>query len=148
MRKNKAPRCWVVLATFVALSLGCAGSRQRVEFATVNVPVSLSQSLLDQDGTIVRPGTLETVGRFEGEFTGWSIFWTLVRLNRIDVSEALNARVEELDGDGVIRLRCRLEPGGVGLWNYPVWINMLPVWPGAVKVTVDADVVRVRREAV
>ena len=69
--------------------------------------------------------------------------WTFVPLNTIDLSDAINARVEELGGDAVVRLRCRVDPGGASFWNYVLWINLLPFWPGTVTVHVDADVIAV-----
>jgi hypothetical protein len=125
----------------IALS-GCAGASQRIRFDTVKVPVSLSQSVLDRNGNIAGPDRLESLGRFEGEFGAGSICWTLVPLGRINVSDALNARVDELGGDAVVGLRCVMEEKK-SLSNYVLWINMLPFWPGSVKVHVEGDVVRV-----
>ena len=132
----------VCAALFAMVFSGCAGARYRVGFDSVKVPVSLSQSVLDRDGNIAGPNRQRPMGRIEGEFTGWSMCWTLVRLNRVDASEAINARVKELGGDAVVGLRCRLESGD-SLLNYVLWINMLPIWPGSVKIIMDGDVVQV-----
>ncbi|OGQ83870.1 MAG: hypothetical protein A2289_13900 [Deltaproteobacteria bacterium RIFOXYA12_FULL_58_15] len=107
----------------------------------MKVPVSMSQSVLDQHGEIIPPERQEVLGHFETEVQGYGIMWTLAPLGKIDFSDQLNARVAELGGEAVVRLRCHLER------NVPtnsfLWINMLPIWPGIVRVRVDADIVRV-----
>jgi hypothetical protein len=133
-----------IATLLLALALcSCAGARHPVRFDTAEVPVSLSRSVLDEDGQILSLARQQVVGRFEGEFSGSSIFWTLARMSSLDLSEALNARVRELGGDAVVRLRCRTGPKQSNLSNWVLWINMLPFWPGRVTVEVDADIVKV-----
>jgi hypothetical protein len=128
-----------------ALSLpACAGGRHRLYFDSVDVPVSLSDSVPDQLGRPAPRSRQSFKGRFEEEYVGWSTGWTFAALNRIDLSEDINARVEELGGNAVVRLRCQVDPGkSAATWNRVLWINMLPFWPGTVTVLVDADVVEV-----
>ena len=130
-------------SAFVALC-GCAGGRHQLHFDTVEVPVSLSASVLDQSGMIAPRSRQNFKGRFEGEYVGWSILWTFVPMTRIDLSEDINARVAALGGNAVVRLRAEVDPGAKNsFWNKVLWINMLPFWPGTVTVLVDADVVEV-----
>ena len=136
-------RTGVAALAFLALALsGCVGGNHILHFDTVKVPVSLSSSLLDANGDLVPQSRQMFKGRFEGEYRGWSTLWTLVDLNTIDLSDDINARVKELDGDAVVRLRCQVCSNG-SVSNMVLWINMLPFWVGAVKVKVDADVVQV-----
>lgn len=129
------------------LLAGCIGSRQDVRFSTAQVPLSLSGQLLDARGEAVSGDELEVVGRLGASRRGWSIFWSLLPLQRIDFSREVNAQVAAVGGEGVINLLVTAEDGCTRSLNQVPLAALLPIFPGCTDVTISGEIVRSRQDA-
>jgi len=138
-------RVAIVLLGVLLLS-GCIGSRQDIRFSSAQVPLSLSGQLLDARGEAVSGDELETVGRLGASRRGWSIFWTLLPLRRIDFSREVNAQVVAAGGEGVINLLITAEDGCTRSLNQVPFAALLPIFPGCTDVTISGEIVRQRQD--
>ena len=137
----------MIRAAFALLALltltGCAGARTHVAAPTANVPISLSHAVRDADGSLVPRERREIVGALHDERTAWGLLYSVIELTpEKDISAAVNEQVARAGGDAVVNLR--IETHGCA-WNYVPILDLLPVWPGCAKLTIDGDIVRVRR---
>ena len=124
-------------------SAGCAGARTTVVAPSAEVPVSLSHAVRGADGALVAAEDREVVGTFHDERTAWGMFYSAVKLTpEKDISAELNAQVARAKGDAVVGLR--MVTHGCAA-NYFVILSALPMWPGCATVTIDGDIVRVRK---
>jgi hypothetical protein len=121
---------------------GCAGARTEVVASTATVPVSLSRAVRDARGNVVGDDRREVVGTLDAEGTAWGLLYSGVKLTpEMDVSQAVNEEVQRLHGDAVVNLSVSTRQCG---WNWAVFVNVLPFWPGCANVHVHGDVIRVR----
>ena len=111
---------WSLILVILVLSAGCAGARYQVKADGLSYPVSMSGALPDQSGNLF--------GFLYGE-TGTDV----------DISEAVNARIRELGGDGAAAVTVTTANCGINYW--PTLIA-LPFFPGCVSVHVEGHVVR------
>jgi len=131
----------------VLLLAGCIGSRQDVRFSAVRVPMSLSGQLLDDKGAPVSGDNLEVVGRLGASRRGWSIFWSLLPLRRVDFSREINAQVAAAGGEGVVNLQITSGDGCTRSINQVPFAVLLPIFPGCTDVTISGEIVRQRQDA-
>jgi hypothetical protein len=134
------------LALAAALAgMGCAGARTRVVAPRAEVPVSLSHAVRDADGELVPRERREVVGQLHDERLAWGLLYSAVKLTpEKDISDEVNAQVTRAGGDAVVNVRIRTNGCA---WNYFPVFSALPFWPGCAKVTVDGDIIRVRKGA-
>ena len=96
----------------------------------------------DASGTVVGEDRREVVGQLDADGTAWGVFYSSVKLTpEMDVSQAVNQEVARLHGDAVINLTISTRQCG---FNWAVFANVLPFWPGCADVHVHGDVIRVR----
>ena len=75
----------------LALATGCAGGRARLDFSGTTMPVSMSATVLDEEGDILLPEDREVVGQILVETKAWGIMWASIPLTpKRDVSKAIN----------------------------------------------------------
>ena len=124
--------------------VGCTGARTEVRFEKTRYPISMSAWVPDETGRPLGPDDLEVLGKLELKARRWSLVYRSVPLGGpIDLSEDINAAIEEAGGEAVVNLDVQsglpffpdLLPGGFLL-------HWLPVWPGSVIGTIDGDIVR------
>lgn len=124
---------------------GCAGARTEIVAPHAAVPISLSHAVRAADGALVPAADREVVGTFHDERMAWGLFYSAVKLTpEKDISDEVNAQVARAGGDAVVMLRIEAHACAA---SYFAVLNALPVWPGCTKVTIDGDIVRVRRAA-
>ncbi len=128
-------------ALFAFGVLSCAtGAETRLRAAESPIPISLSQSIVDEQGVIYRPRPEEIVGHFKRSWRSWDWFYGLVSINGdVNLAKLVAAEVKKRDGDAVINLRVRS--------NYAkTWYvtSVLVLLPDSVGVTVEGDVIRRR----
>lgn len=131
----------------VLLLAGCIGARQEIGFADAAVPLSFSGELLDARGQSASGEQLEVVGRLGAKQRGWSLFWTLLPLKRIDFSGEVNAQVAAAAGEAVINLQIVSQDGCTLSLNQVPLAALLPIFPGCTDVALGGDIVRYRRDA-
>lgn len=130
-----------VIALLLISLAGCAGGRVGITAYDAKVPVSMSRGVRDQNGELVSAERRVRVGKYEQQFSGFSIFYSLVPLSgRKNLAPSINQQVEQVGGDAVINLR--VSSRGCIL-NYFVGFNLLPIWPGCTRVTVEGDIIKV-----
>ena len=135
-------RAWMALA--LVACCGCAGARTEVVAPTATVPISLSHAVRDGDGTLVPADRREVVGAFHDERTAWGMLYSVVKLTPTkDISSQVNGAVATSGGDAVVNLRVASKSCAL---NYFFPLTILPLWPGCTNVTVDGDIVHVRRD--
>lgn len=132
---------------FLLLLSGCVGSRQEIRFATVAVPLSLSEQLLDASGQSVTGEQLETVGYLAASQRGWSLFWTLLSVRDIDFSSTINQQVTTAGGEAVVNLKLTSQEGCTVSLNQIPFAVLLPIFPGCTDVAITGDIVRFRPDA-
>ncbi|MFC1707521.1 hypothetical protein ACFL59_12030 [Planctomycetota bacterium] len=148
MKLSRLSRRIVLLSSLAWICWGCQGAVTRLEFASTAYPVSMSPVVPGADGRHLKPAGLRKVGRFAADARGWSLLWTLIPLNTIDLSEELNRAVKSAKGEAVTNLRVSIDcptfpdvvPGLCFLFH---WI---PLFPGSVHVAVTGDIVRARKQ--
>lgn len=126
---------------------GCAGGHSTLKFDETRYPVSLSPTVLGSDGQVLLPDGREVVGKLDLETKVYGMLWAAVPLTpNKDISEKVNAAIEEAGGDAVVNLRVTSRQCGL---NHAWVISTVPLWPGCSRVFVQGDIIREReREAV
>lgn len=129
----------VLLLLLASLASACAGATARVRAEGVGYPVSLSRSVLDEEGRVRTPGPDDELFPFSFSFTKWAMLLRAVPLNGVeeDVSDRLRTAIEAHGGDAIVHLRVRGEID-------PFWFlsSLVVVLPSACEVTLEGDVVR------
>ncbi|HPI15569.1 MAG TPA: hypothetical protein PK875_01430 [Spirochaetota bacterium] len=137
--KNKI----LVFAVLVfALSIiSCAGGRKTLRFDALTYPCSLSPFLYDVDGSVLAKGKdLKVVGEFKMVKDFWGIGYSVIPVSSdADVAIAMNKRIKELNGDGIINLKVTSSETNA---NLAVFFTFLPIWPGCTTVTINGEVVK------
>lgn len=134
----------VLLALSTIFLAGCAGARGVIELNSLAYPVSMSAYLYDQNNNIVaKEQALAVVDKFTYRKTAWGILWTLVPLSDDrDIADAINEKLKETGGDGIINLSLTAEECGFNIFSTTFLLSVLPFWPGCVNVTVEGEIVR------
>jgi hypothetical protein len=132
----------MVPLVLVGLATGCAGARATVRADHARYPISMSSEVRDQSGKVHGHATLQQVGHFEAETSRIGIFYSILTIpGSFDISDEVNQQVAAAGGEAVVRLNVSVSPGCDLLNGMPV-LNMLPLWPGCVPITVEGDIVK------
>ena len=125
---------------------GCAGADVGITAAQSRYAISMSRSIRDQSGVLYDDRSLERVGILHADRTRVGFLYSLVTpLSTFDISEDVNTQVAAVGGEAVVGLTVSVSDACDVLNNFPI-LNILPIWPGCVPVTVTGDIVR-RRSA-
>ena len=101
-------------------------------------PISLSQSIVDEQGRVYRPRPDEIVGHFKRSWRHWDWLYGYVSINRdVNLSRLVAREVEKRRGDAVVNLRVR-----GNFWKTWYLTSLLVIIPESVGVTVEGDVIR------
>jgi hypothetical protein len=107
----------------------------------------MSQVVRDGSGLLYDHQSLEYVGALHTGRTRMGFFYSaLTPLSTFDISEDVNAQVAAAGGEAVVGLTVSASDSCDILNNFPI-LNILPLWPGCVPVTVTGDIVRRRSAA-
>jgi len=131
------------IACLSALCFSCAsGSKGTIKLENVNAPMSMSPYLYGPNGENVSiDNGLEHLGSFLFVKNYYGILAGLVPLsNDKKISEDIQNRIRELNGDGVVNLHFVVANNNVA--NNCIVFVYIPFWPGLTKVKVWGDVVR------
>ena len=132
----------LLTAGLLGLATGCAGARADVTANQARYPLSMSSQVRDKDGTVHGRGTLEKVGELESSATPVGILYSLLTFpSTVDISDDVNQQVKAAGGEAVVRLQVTASGGCDILNGFPV-LNLLPIWPGCIPLTVTGDIVR------
>jgi len=136
----------LLLASSV-VTAGCAGAHVEITARQSRYAISMSQVVRDGSGLLYDHQSLEYVGALYTGRTRLGFFYSaLTPLSTFDISEDVNAQVAAAGGEAVVGLIVSASDGCDILNNFPL-LNILPVWPGCVPVTVTGDIVRRRSAA-
>lgn len=125
----------------VLLSIGCTGARFHVRGDALDYPVSLSGSLPDADGNLhVLGENLESLGLLDEKWLVFGFVYSATGQD-IEIGERVNARVEDLDGEGVAGMQIRTSLCGSNLLPF---VFLVPIFPGCISVHLRGIVVRLR----
>jgi len=123
---------------------GCAGARVAVKADQSRYAISMSQVIRDQSGQAYDRRSLDTVGRFQADKTRMGYLYSaLTILSTIDISEEVNQQVASVGGEAVVGLTVTVSDACDVLNLFPI-LNIIPLWPGCVPVTITGDIVRRR----
>jgi hypothetical protein len=138
---------YALLVGLLLTTAGCAGAHVEVTARQSRYTISMSQLVRDHNGTLRDPRSLDRVGSFYADRTRLGFFYSLLTpLSTFDISEAVNEQVAAVGGEAVIGLTVSASDGCDVLNNFAI-LNILPIWPGCVPVTVTGDIVRRRSGA-
>lgn len=126
--------------------VGCAGSRVNVTAVRSHYPISLSPVLRDWSGASYDDSSLCKVGRFLVARTTVGFLYSRLGIPpTYDISDEVNTQVPAVSGEGVTNLTVTIGSGCAVLNGFP-FLNVLPVWPGCVPLTISGEIIR-RRNA-
>jgi hypothetical protein len=129
-----------ILVLFLLLTSCVSGSKARISLEEARVPVSMSRTVRDENGNLLKLGELEKVGKFNTTLLSWSILYKSVPLSgKKDISLDVNDQVSKVNGEALVNttIECR----SCGLINLPV-LSVLPFWPTCSIINANADIVR------
>jgi hypothetical protein len=136
-----------LLLASTVVAAGCAGAHVEITARQSRYAISMSQVVRDSGGLLYDHQSLEYVGALYTGRTRLGFFYSaLTPLSTFDISEDVNAQVAAAGGEAVVGLIVSTSDGCDVLNNFP-FLNILPVWPGCVPVTVTGDIVRRRSAA-
>ena len=139
MNRLAAPLLLCALA-----AAGCAGADVGITAEQSRYAISMSRSIRDQNGVLYDDRSLERVGILHSDRTRVGFLYSLLTpLSTFDISEDVNAQVAAAHGEAVVGLTVSVSDACDVLNNFPI-LNILPVWPGCVPVTITGDIVRRR----
>jgi hypothetical protein len=134
------------MVALIAASLACQGcvlhlhARTNIVAGDATVPVSMSETVRDADGTLLFPDRLQLVGIYDDTFHAYNIPWGLIPLKpTTDISDSINHAVQRVHGDAVTELTIAASMCGAG-WIFFWWV---PVVPSCVRYRVHGHIVRV-----
>jgi hypothetical protein len=139
-RPWRASNRWcALLATVVC---GCAGANVDVVADKALYPISMSGSVRDNTGTLHDARSLKIVGAFDLEESRVGFLYSTATVRgKLDISEAINAQVQAVGGEAVIRLSITVDDSCHWV-NELFPLNALPIWPGCVPVKIHGAIVR------
>jgi hypothetical protein len=134
-------RVWIPCALLATLTLsGCAGARGSVAFNKLEYPVSMSPYVESRSGRVLSPDDMQVVGEVKYETKIWGMGYSLIPLTgEEDVSEPINQQVRSVRGDGVSQLSVAADYCSL---NHVPLLNVLPVWPTCVDVSIQGQIYR------
>lgn len=135
----------VTLITIVfCIAIGCAGSHVNLKFDNLRYPCSTSAFLYGpHDEILIKDDQLETISKFRYQQTFWGIGWSFIPLSTEDeLVSKMNSEIESVKADGMINLTIISEQSAIN--SIPI-LNLLPLWPGATNVTVEGEIVKLKK---
>jgi hypothetical protein len=137
MRSLRALPLIAALAT-----AGCAGARVQVKADQSRYAISMSQVIRDQSGQAYDHRSLDRVGALLAGRTRMGFLYSgLTIISTVDISDEVNEQVAAVGGEAVIGLTVSVSDACDVLNVFPI-LNIIPLWPGCVPVTVTGDIVR------
>jgi hypothetical protein len=121
--------------------LACLGSKGAIKIEEVDAPMSMSPYLYGENGESLSVGNgLELVDSFLLNKAYYGILYSNVGLsNDKDLSEKIQKRIKDANGDGIINLHFIVEND----ISYVCCLTqIIPFIPGTTDVTVIGDIVR------
>jgi len=104
----------------------------------------MSQVVRDQSGQAYDRNSLYTVGRLEAGGTRMGFLYSALTIPwTIDISDEVNQQVAAVSGEAVIGMTVSVSANCDWLNGFP-FLNIIPIWPGCVPVTVTGEIVRRR----
>ena len=104
----------------------------------------MSGAVRDSTGAMLDTRFLKIVSQFHVEQTRIGILYSGVTpRSTIDISDEVNSQVAAANGEAVIRLSITVDGSCSPLNAFPV-LNIVPVWPGCVPVSIDGLIVKRR----
>ena len=135
---------WPLLLASTVVAAGCAGAHVEITARQSRYAISMSPVVRDSSGVLYDHQSLEYVGAFSADRTRMGFFYsTLTPLSTFDISQDVNAQVAAVGGEAVVGLTVSASDACDMLNDFPL-LNILPLWPGCVPVTVTGDIVRRR----
>ncbi len=140
----KTYKLLMVLTAIAFLSAGCSGARGTIKLDDLKYPASMSPYLYGPDFQVVAAGKeLEVIGKYENSKTYVGFLWTLLSIgNDSSFIETLNEEIKKQNGDGIVNVKVNVSD--TTLNQIPVTM-LIPIWPGAAKVKITGDIVRLRK---
>jgi len=134
----------LVLMLMVSAAGGCAGGRVSIVAERSRYPISLSRAVRDQTGRLYEGLSLEHVGTLDAGGTRVGILYSALTIPpSMDISDDVNQQVAAAGGEAVVALTVSVGVGCEILNVFPI-LNIVPLWPGCVPVSVTGDIVRRR----
>lgn len=134
---------FVFLAIFAWVCTSCmVGGRGTATFDQVRYPISGTTTLLKKDGTTLNAASAgKPLGHVQAHKFYWAMLYGSVSLTgKYDLSQDMNAAVEEVGGNAVINAKLTNTQCPT---NYVlVVLGILPFIPGCVSVTLEGDAVK------
>ena len=144
MRIVKAAYC-ILISGYILVASGCVGGRAVFTAPSVEKPVSYTDAVPASNGKFlsVSDRELVVVGSFETTVFKASTFLSYAPLwsRRKDLSEYLNAQLEEYGGDAIVHLKFETRPSYVGYITSLFGIGI--ILPGWNVTRLTGDVVKV-----
>jgi hypothetical protein len=132
------------LLASTVVAAGCAGAHVEITARQSRYAISMSPVIRDSSGVLYDHQSLEYVGALYAGRTRMGFFYSaLTPLSTFDISDDVNAQVAAVGGEAVVGLTVSTSDGCDILNDFPL-LNILPLWPGCVPVTVTGDIVRRR----
>lgn len=129
---------------FLCLVSGCAGASVEVTARRAAYPISMSGVVRDSTGAMLDTRSLKIVSQFHVEQTRIGILYSGVTpRSTLDISDEVNSQVAATNGEAIIRLSVTVDGSCSALNAFPV-LNIVPIWPGCVPVTIDGLIVKRR----
>jgi len=128
----------------LCLASGCAGAGVEVTARRAAYPISMSGAVRDSTGAMLDTRFLKIVSQFHVEQTRIGILYSGVTpRSTVDISDEVNSQVAAANGEAVIRLSITVDGSCSARNAFPV-LNIVPVWPGCVPVSIDGLIVKRR----
>ena len=140
----------VCIMGVVIVTMGCAGARTMVKADGAKYDVSLSRAIRDSGGTIIPSERIEEVGTYHKKAHGWGIFWSLLPLNSIDISNSVNNQVEKAGGNAIINFTVKVRENIVNSYIDVMTLGLpmlFPVYPYCSVVDFTGKIVKIKPEA-
>ena len=104
----------------------------------------MSGVVRDSTGAMLDTRSLKIVSQFHVEQTRIGILYSGVTpRSTLDISDEVNSQVAATNGEAIIRLSVTVDGSCSALNAFPV-LNIVPIWPGCVPVTIDGLIVKRR----
>lgn len=136
----------IFMALFIMAS--CSGGKGKVRMDSLKYPVSNTAFLYGEQYEVLHRGAeLEVVGKFRQVTRLWSTLWGYLKISGTkEVGDSINVKVARARGEGVVNLSVRSSSCGLNDFYQYTWniLNIIPIMPGCVKVTLKGDIVRRR----
>lgn len=135
---------FTLLACLLFIAIGCGGGgRGSLTFDGLKHPASMSAFLYDKDNkTAAKDKELTVLDKFSYEKKFWGLLYSTIPLSSDkDVVEAINKKVEEAGGDGIINLS--VTASNCAFNSFPI-LSLLPIMPGCVNAVVEGEIVKLK----